>query len=149
PKKAPESKGRRYQKQRPRKELGGYPKSIPFDQECLRRRVFSQRARMPVVDNCARRVTALPAPPARSQTQVCVITVGKELLIEKPDIFEHLPAVKRGAAVGKEGFLLAIVLSSIHFPRAAAAIEPVRVEQMSDFIDKMAPVVEQDFRCDH
>ena len=97
---------------------------------------------MPVIHDRARRITAVPPTPARSQTQVRVVAVRKELLVEESHIIEHLPAVKRSATVGKKGFLVAVVLAGIRFPSAAAAIESVRVEEMPYLIDEMTPIVE-------
>src|SRR5262249_54237249 len=137
------------QQKRKRKCLDGNPDPIPFDEKSLQRRKFSGRRRMHVINDCRWNVQAVPTGKPASQTEIGVVTVGKELLVKNADDIEHLPPIEGGGGIRKQHLFATLKLAAIRFAGAATMIQAVRVNKVPDFVDAFAVTVEQYLACAH
>ena len=144
PEKSPQSKQRRNQQQRQGKKFYSHPKPIALDQKSFLGRILSERLRMPVADLRQRCIRALPSAPPGPQPEVGIVAVSEKLLVEDADVRKHEPPIQRGAAVREKHFLGDVKLPVIEFPRAAPAIQAVRIEQKANLVDYLASIIKHD-----
>src|SRR6266568_3560202 len=82
----------------------------------------------------ARYVKALPAGKPATQTEIRVVAISEEILVEETDHFKHLTAVERGGSIGKQDFLALIELASIRLAGTPSMIQAVGINQMPGLI---------------
>src|SRR6185503_8198059 len=98
---------------------------------------------MAMVNNRRRNVPGTPTQKARAHAEIGIVAECEKRLVEASRFFENLPVIQRGAGVGPENFLGAIVLSDVCFHGAAATVLAIPVNQMANLVDHVRRVLEK------
>jgi hypothetical protein len=100
-------------------------------------------------DSSGGHVEAFPSGDPGPQSQLCVVGVGKEILIKPSNLVEHRAPVHSRASIRPENFFDSVELTGVQFATAPPAILAIRIDQMADFIDAARILVNEDFRSCH
>jgi len=121
-------KERRHQEQRKRKDFHCDENAIPLDKECLQRRKLTGSRGVNVIDDGRGHIETLPTGEPAAETEIRIVAVSKEVLVEETDHLEHLAAVDRSSGIRKKNFLALIELTSIGFARTPAVIQAIGID---------------------
>ena len=97
---------------------------------------------MLVTYDCRRDIPRFPAEKPGSQTEIGIVTEGKEAFVESSGFLENLAMVKRCASVRPENLFRTVLLSNVLLHGAPAAILTIPIDQMSSLVDDAGPTLE-------
>src|SRR5262245_47345885 len=104
---------------------------------------------MAMVNHSRWNIPGTPTEKPRAHAEIGVVAECEERFIETAGFFEDLPVIHRGACIGPKDFFRPVVLSDVGFHRASAAVLPVPVDQMSDFVDNVGRILKKDLAREH
>src|SRR5712692_4652120 len=102
-----------------------------------------------VSNNRSRNIDTAPPGYARAQTQLGIVSISEQILVESANRVEHFATVHSGAAIGPQRFFQVVVLADVGFAAATAAILSIGIYQVACFIDPLGIFPNQDLRSRH
>ena len=132
-----------------RKQAYRDPDPVAFDQVGLEGRMVAAGHRLLVEGDRSRNVAAAPSSQLPTQPEVEVFEVGEEGLVEEAHLLQHRTAVERGAAVGAQHFVGAVVLADVLLEPAPRAADAVRIDEKAGGIEDLAVVEHADVGREH
>ena len=102
-----------------------------------------------MTDDSRRDVETTPARNSGTQTELGIIRVCKEVLVEPSDMIQHLATIHCRATIGPQHFLHAVVLAVVDLARSSTSILSIEVNQVADLVDALRILVYENLRRCH
>ena len=90
---------------------------------------------MAVMNDRSRNVPCSPTEQPRSQAQIGIVPKSKEGFVESTGLFKYFTVIQSGASVGPKYFFGFVILTSVRFHRAAAAVPKPTDTDIDDAMD--------------
>src|SRR5688572_3251770 len=104
---------------------------------------------MEVIHNGSWNINAAPAGKAAPKTEVGVVTICEERLVEQSDFIKHLAAVDRCRAIREKHFFGFLVLALVGLAGPTPVVQSIGIHQMTHFVDAIAVAMEKNLAGAH